>query len=97
MHRRAFFAVVALLGLGGITDASKKDAGREFRRFNRATDEWDVVDPRDLKSGDAVWVLDPGGNVNEVQLVSRNEPEERQFYSTHKIDPKTNQWVSHTH
>jgi hypothetical protein len=94
LDRRGFFSACVVLPLVG-TGTTGTLPPREFRRYVRATDSWEKVTPEEIGAGDELWVFDPptGSGVNEVVLVSRSDPADRVFYTTHKLDPTTNQWV----
>ncbi len=100
MNRRGFFGSVVATVLSFLVPkpaiAELTKPPRQFQRFDRPNDRWVPVQPVDIRAGDVVWVHDPGGEFNEVLLVSRNAPEEGQFYTTHQINPKTNLWEPHT-
>lgn len=104
MERRDFFG----LALGGLLTAlvpvvasgTLPKVPVDFRRWHRydaAQGCWLPIEFESIQTGDQIWIEDSILG-NETVLASRGyDPSDGVFCASHRIDPRTNQWVLLNH
>lgn len=93
--RRRFLASTLGLALAPIASAAAPEPKewRRFHRFDHDRGQWVPTRFETIMAGDEIWIDDSNPAMCEVVLVERGY-HDGMIDCSHRIDPKTNQWVA---